>query len=403
MVSKYDYHKRELGENYFNPRPKKRNKLARTFAFLFFFLFLVALFVYVFPEVEITIVPKTEKIVNDFEVKVDGNIGAPDLTNNKLPAVTIGAEDALEKTFPTTGEKNIGEKAEGTVVFYNQTGLAQTLTTNSSLSADGGRIFYLQNNIEIPKAEVSPEGTIVYGTISAKVVAKEGGEDGNIGPGRIILIDLPFNKQSKIYGEIKENFVGGSNKKIKVVSEDDIKNAEKSLTDELYPKLKEQLLAKIDEGQKIDDKLIKYQILSVEKAVELEEEVAEFTMKARGLAEALTWDETQINDMVSKKLEEKETDGKKVIASSQDVLRIEPKEFDIDKKTAELSVHAENQISMPVEIEKLKDQLKGMSETEARRFLLSHGNIKDVRFKFNYSITNKVPSNGNRIIINLSL
>ena len=161
---------------------------------------------------------------------------------------------------------------------------------------------------------------------------------------------MPFNKQSKIYGEIKENFVGGSNKKIKVVSEDDIKNAEKSLTDELYPKLKE-LLAKIDEGQKIDDKLIKYQILSVEKAVELEEEVAEFTMKARGLAEALTWDENQINDIVSKKLEEKETDGKKVIASSQDVLRIEPKEFDIDKKTAELSVHAENQISMPVEIE----------------------------------------------------
>ncbi|NMB47880.1 hypothetical protein GYA13_00330 [Candidatus Kuenenbacteria bacterium] len=403
MISKYDYHKRDLGGNYYGTKPKKKNRLARSFAFLVFFLLIVALFIYVFPEVEVTIVPKTEKISNDFEVVVDGGLGEADLEHYKLPGITVTAEDALEKTFPATGEKNVGEKAKGKVVFYNQTGLEQTLSTSNSLASEGGQIFYLQNNVTIPKAEVSEEGTIVYGTATAEVIAKEGGEAGNIAPGRLALIDLPFSKQSKIYGEVKEKLIGGSNKTIKVVSEDDLKNAEKKLAEELNPKLKEQLASKLDDGEKIDDRLIEYRAVGVEKTVELQEEVSEFTVKLKGQAEALAWDENKIREILAAKLKENQQDGKQLVESSQDVFQIETKEVDLEKRTAKLAIHAENQISMPIETEKLKDELKGMSETEARRFLLDKGNIKDVRFKFNYSITNKIPDNGNRIVIKVGL
>src|SRR3989338_8126916 len=403
MVSKYDYRKRELGDNYYGAKPKKKNKLARSFGLLVFFAFLAALFIYVFPEVEITIVPKTEKITNDFEVIIDGSLEENDLEHNKLSAVAVTAEDGLEKIFPTTGEKNVGERAVGAVVIYNQTGLVQPLTTNNSLSSDEGQIFYLQNNIEVPKAEVSAEGTIVYGMITAKVIAKEGGEAGNISPGRLTIIDLLFNKQSKIYGEAKEKFSGGSDKTINVVSEDDLKNAEKVLSDKLHPKLKEQLLSKLGDGQEVTDKMIKYQNMKIEKTVELEEEVNEFTVKLYGRAETIAWDEDKIREILNTKLAGYQKDGKQVVASSQDVFKVEVKEFDLDKMTAKLAVRAENQISMPVEADKIRDELKGLSETEARRSLLSKGNIKDVRFKFNYSITNKIPQNGNRIMIKVGL
>ncbi len=403
MISKYDYHKRELGESYYGAKPKKKNRLARSFAFLVFFLFVVAMFIYVFPEVEVTILPKTEKITNDFEVTIDGDLTEADLSKNKLPGITVTAEDALEKTFPATGEKNVGEKAEGVVIFYNQTGLEQSLNTTNSLSSESGQIFYLKNNITIPKAEVSAEGTIVYGTVTAGVVAKEGGETGNIAPGRLSLIDLPFSKQNKIYGEVKEKFAGGSNKTIKVVSEEDLKNAEAKLTEELNPKLKEQLLSKLGESQKIDDRMIKYQTLGMEKTVELQEEVSEFTVKLKGQAEALAWDEGKIKEILNSKLAESQKDGKQLVESSQDVFKIEAQEVDLEKRIAKLGVHTENQISMPIDTEKLKDELKGLSETDARRFLLTKGNIKDARFKFNYSITNKIPNNGNRITIKVGL
>ncbi|HOZ36545.1 MAG TPA: hypothetical protein PLR18_01815 [bacterium] len=403
MISKYDYHKRELGGSYYGAKPKKKNRLARSFAFLIFFLLVVALFIYVFPEVEVTIVPKTEKISNDFEVTVDGGLSEADLERYRLPGIIVTAEDALEKIFPATGEKNVGEKAKGRVVFYNQTGLEQTLGPSNSLSSEGGQIFYLQSNVTIPKAEVSEEGTIVYGTATAEIIAKEGGEAGNIAPGRLALIDLPFSKQSKIYGEVKEKLTGGSNKTIKVVSEEDLKKAEQKLNDELNPKLKEQLASKLNAGEKMDDRLIKYQAVGLEKTVELQEEVNEFTVKLKGQAEALAWDESKIREILEKKLEDNQQGGKQLVTSSQDVFQVETKEVSLEKRTAKLSIHAENQISMPIEEEKLKDELKGMSETEARRFLLDKGNIKDVRFKFNYSITNKIPDNGNRIVIEVGL
>jgi hypothetical protein len=254
-----------------------------------------------------------------------------------------------------------------------------------------------------PKAEVSAEGAIVYGMVTVSIIAKEGGEAGNVGAGRVALIDLPFSKQNKIYGEIKEKLTGGNNKNIKVVSENDLKNAEKELSNILYPKLKEQLVSKLTEDQRVDDRMIKYETLGVEKTVELEEEVSEFTMKLKGQAEALVWDEAMIQSILNDKLALSQKDGKQLVDSSQDVFRVGVKEVDIEKKTAELAVYAENQISVPVDTEKLKDELKGMGETEARRFMLSRGDIKDVRFKFNYSITNKIPNNGNRIIIKLVL
>ncbi len=65
---------------------------------------------------------------------------------------------------------------------------------------------------EIPKAEVSAEGTIVYGTLVAQVEAKEAGEEGNINPGRLTIIDLAFSKQNKIYGEVKTRLEGGTSK-----------------------------------------------------------------------------------------------------------------------------------------------------------------------------------------------
>jgi len=77
-------------------------------------------------------------------------------------------------------------------------------------------------------------------------------------------------------------------------------------------------------------------------------------------------------------------------------------EFDVNKGTAKLKIHARNQISLPLDLSALKDELKGKTEYEARRLLLSKDNIKDARFKFRYSITSKIPQNGNRINIILS-
>jgi hypothetical protein len=92
-----------------------------------------------------------------------------------------------------------------------------------------------------------------------------------------------------------------------------------------------------------------------------------------------------------------------LITTSQDVFRIEIEDFNLDKGTANLKIYTKNQISLPIDTAALKNELKGLTEFEARRLLLDKPNIKDVRFKFRYSITSKIPENGNRINIKLNI
>jgi hypothetical protein len=403
MVGKYDYHNRGLVESYYDQRPKKKkSRLGRVLFFLIVFAFIIALFIYVFPEVEVTIVPKTETVQKDFEVTVKAGATTEEAVNNVFPAELITEEERMEKVFKTTGEKNIGEKAKGEVVFFNQTGLTQPLTTENKLVTDKGIVFYVEKNIDVPKAEVSAEGNIVYGSATVNIVAGEAGEEGNIEPGRLTIIDLPFSKQNKIYGEVKTRLAGGTSKMIKVVSEDDLKKAEEEMKTEIVPKLKDKITSRLGEEYTLNDKLMEYNLVSVEKTVELEEEIEEFKMAVTFNAKALVWREDLVRQMVKDKIEKESGAGKKLIETSKDIFEIEVTDFNLAENTAKLKIHTENQISMPIDTEKIKDEIKGLTEFEARRLLLSKDNIKDVRFKFNYSIMSKIPDNGNRIIVKLS-
>ena len=82
-MTRYDYHQKSIGGEYYGARPKrKRSKIWRVFLLCLFFAFLAALFVYVFPEVEVTVVPKTEAVENDFEVMINVGLTKEDLANN---------------------------------------------------------------------------------------------------------------------------------------------------------------------------------------------------------------------------------------------------------------------------------------------------------------------------------
>jgi len=401
-MGKYDYHKRAIGDHYYGTRSKKKSRVWRIFIFCLFFTLLLALFLYVFPEVEVTIVPKTEAKINDLNIIVDANFTKDDLANNKVLGKIITAEDSLSKTFNATGQKNMGDKAQGEIVLYNQTGLVQPLTTENSLVSDGGIIFFLTESTEIPKAEVSAEGTIIYGTSVMRIVAKEAGEAGNINPGRLTIIDLPFSKQNKIYAEVKTMLTSGTSKIIKVVSEDDLEKAEENIKKSLEPNLKKRIKDRLTEMQVLYDGLVKFDVVSVEKAVELEEEIENFTIKVIMKAEALIWDESEVRRAIINKIESEIGKDKRIVTTSRDVFEVGVESFDLEKATANLKIHAENQVSMPIDINEIKDKLRGLTESSSRRLLLERIDIKDVYFKFNYSITNKIPNNGNRINVKLN-
>lgn len=403
-MARYDYHSRNIGDGYYASRPaKKKNRLARAFFLLIIFAGISGLFIYVFPEVEVTLVPETETVEHDFDVRLDANLAANDLLNNKIKGQIIRTEDWLKKEFPTSGEKNVGEKANGPAVFFNQTGLEQALTKDNSLVTDDGVVFYVKQDVVIPKAEVSAEGNVVYGNIQADIIAKEAGEEGNVAAGRLTITDLPFSKQNKIYGEIKTKLTGGTSQVIKVVSADDLKNAEENIKTELEPRLKRKLQDGLGPAVEMKDELTVFEVTGVEKTVELEEQIEKFEIKVSASAKALVWDVEEVKNFILKKIEAEIASDKKMIKTSADIFEVKVEEFNVEQGSAKLKIHTRNQISMPIEMNALRDEIKGMTEFEARRFLLDKQNIRDVRFKFRYSIMSKIPKNANRINIRLNI
>ncbi len=402
-MSRYDYHHKTIGDSQYKIAPKKRkNRLIRSLFFLIIFVFIIALFVYVFPEVDVIIVPETEAIENNFDININIKTDKVDYKKNIFPAKIIEIKDSLKKTFITTGKKNIGEKAEGQVVFFNQTGLVQPITTENQLVTDNGIIFHVKHDVEIPKAEVSAEGNIIYGNITVPIVAVEAGEEGNVSPGRLTITDLVFSKQNKIYGEIQNKLTGGTSEVIQVVSEEDLKKAEEQLINELKPKLRRQVENSLASGQVLNNELFEYSVVNVEHAVELEEEIKEFDMKVVLSAKALVWDKNQVKQMILDKITSTLPKNKKIVETSRDIFNVEVTEANLEEGVAILKINTLNQVSLPIDTENLKNELKGLKEYEARRLLLTKNNIKDVRFKFRYSLTSKIPQNGNRINILLN-
>ncbi len=403
-MSRYDYHRRSLGDGPYGAQAKKNgSSLKRTLFLLLVFIFVISLFIYVFPEVDVILVPATQKVENNFDLTLSSRVKKADLENGLAPARKVEVSDSLEKEFPATGEKNVGEKASGEAVFYNQTGLNQPLTPQNDLVTESGQVFHVKTNIVIPKAEVSPEGDIVYGNITVPIVAAEAGSKGNVGPVRLTIIDLPFIKQSKIYGQVKDKLSGGTDKTVKVVSADDLENAQRKLEEELKPKLRQSLKEKLNQGEVLDEKLARYTDLKTDKIVELGEETETFKMKLSLKLEALVWNKEEIKRLVQEKIAAGLEGGKRIVPSSGDVFEAKVAEVDWDKGQAKLKIHSVNQVTLPVDLEALKQKIKGLKEYEARRLLLAEPSIRDVRFKFHYSLTSRIPKNSNRINIKLAV
>ncbi len=403
-MSRYDYHRRTLVDGPYGAQAKKSgSSLKRTLFLLLLFIFVISLFIYVFPEVDVILVPATQKVENNFDLTLSSRVKKADLENGLAPARKVEVSDSLEEEFLATGEKNVGEKASGEAVFYNQTGLNQPLTPQNDLVTESGQVFHVKASIVIPKAEVSPEGDIVYGTIAVPVVATEAGSQGNIGPVRLTIIDLPFIKQSKIYGQVKDKLGGGTDKTVKVVSADDLENAQRKLEGELKPKLRQFLKDKLNQGEVLDEKLARYTDLKTDKIVELGEETETFKMKLSLKLEALVWNKEEIKRLVQEKIAAGLEGDKRIIPSSVDVFEAKVAEVDWDKGQAKLKIHSINQVTLPVDLEGLKQKIKGLKEYEARRLLLAEPSIRDVRFKFHYSLTSRIPKNSNRINIKLAV
>ncbi|MGE5392565.1 MAG: hypothetical protein ACM3NH_02380, partial [Candidatus Saccharibacteria bacterium] len=161
-----------------------------------YFVFAVAVLVLavfalsvILPKAEITVYARSEAVTRDVEITVDKNANTVDGSRMVIPGQIVNRELSDTKTFQTTGQKQVGTKASGTVQIYNFTKNLLTLkASTTTLVINGKKYFFTKDATAIrPTARIGngADQEVDTGTLTSPipVVAETPGDSFNLAAG----------------------------------------------------------------------------------------------------------------------------------------------------------------------------------------------------------------------------
>ncbi len=188
--------------------------------------------------VEVRVYPKFE------DVNIDATFtSAAEPEAGQLGHELLTLEETAQRTTTASGEEEVSEQAEGTIIIYNEYSTSpQRLIKNTRFESPEGLIFKIPESVEVPGYTENESGEIVPGTLTTEVFAESPGEQYNIGPTRFSIPGLEGTDQYEaMYATSDTSFSGGYEGPRFIVAEDTLANIRTELRDELRQRLLERL------------------------------------------------------------------------------------------------------------------------------------------------------------------
>ena len=333
------------------------------------------------PTTEIIISPKTEKVSFDLMVVGSKDISHLDESLNKIPLQELRIEKTKSKKFMASGEKQLNEKARGMVTIYNEySSSPQTLVATTRFESSEGKTFRITEKIIVPGAKIE-EGKIVPSTIEVEILADQPGADYNIGPTNFTIPGFKGTaKYAGFYAKSKTSMTGGSIEKIKIVLAEDLEEAKENLTEELKNEVKGALQEQIPADFKLVEGGLKEEITEIS-TVEEGSQVDDFTIEMKAVARALLFKEEDLKKIVDLNLISNISENKIPLSETQQIKRYEST-IDWTAEEVAFSLGIEEEVAWQIDIQTLKKDLAGQTETDVRRYLASRPEIKTAKVTF---------------------
>jgi hypothetical protein len=203
-----------------------------------FFIFALS---FLFSKAEVVISPKIQ------EVTLNETFSASkEPSDNGLFFDLVVISDEESRSLSASGEKDVAEKATGTIVIYNNySSAAQTLAIDTRLEGSNGKIYKTEKKVIVPGK--SSSGTA--GSVEVKIYASEPGSEYNSGPLDFNIVGFKgTDKYAKFYGRSKGPISGGFKGKLPDVSAADKESAISDLKITLQEKLFQKATEQIPSG-----------------------------------------------------------------------------------------------------------------------------------------------------------
>jgi len=372
--------KGQKGSNFILVSSRNKKLLKSVVSFFAFSVSLVFLALFLaYPKAEIRITP--ESFSNDSEInfQVSKNISIVSYEQKIVPGVVFSKDFKHEKIFETKSFVQTGTKSKGKIRIFNRQTTQQVLIATTRFQTSSGLIFRIETMASIPPSKIM-DGKIVPGEIVVSAYSDKEGEEYNVKAGeKLNVTAFSQSMRELVYGEVAEDFTGGTTTKIMQVSESEINDAKSITTDELVQnslkEFKNQLLLE-NNGFVFPEKLYWYDNVSSEVSVYANQQVKDYTVKSKARIYIMGFKESDIVDLAS-------TLAANTIKEDEIVTNIIVKDFVVDSLDpnsylAKVKGNVSIMVVSKLDPDYVKRSIAGKTKLEARKILLSMKEIKNI-------------------------
>ena len=225
--------------------------------------------------------------------------------------------------------------------------------------------------------------------------ADKSGRENEIAPSKFSIPGLALDKQKVIYAT-SENFMVGGIRKIGVLGDSDLNNAQKELLAEMQ-KTAEEKLAKLH-----SDLTAVYKVLNnnIESDKKVGEEVNNFSLTGKLELVAFFYDKNEIKNLINKELEKKVVGNSEILSFNDSEPTLNFETYDVSSTIAVVSAAGSGLVSINPESPELAKQIFfGKDKDEVRRYLLSLDHIQEVDVKFSPAWVGTVPALSDHVTV----
>ena len=381
--------------------PKKKTvfSLKKEFIFLFILIFLGVLMLYFqLQKAEIKITPEAQLLNSTKTITIDLNVKNIDSSLSVIPGKLISGEFSLSQEFPSSGKKQ--KKAEGVIRVYNAHSVTgQVLLANTRFVSAEGKLFRTPSRVVIPGGREA-KGKLEPGFIDIKVIADRPGSDSNIGPSTFSIPGFAgTSKYTTFYGKSFSPMSGGG--ELSAVAQEDLRTAEKNLTEKALKESKEALKSQISSDSVFVDETLSQEVIEATTSAKAEQEISVFDFRVKVKSRNFLFLKSDLENLVKDSAISQTDEGKKLWPDS---LKINFRRESIDFQSGRmvLNVKIESKIYSEIETDSLKKAISGKSLAETEILLKNQPQIKDFKIKLGPFWAKKVPENIRRIKIDIN-
>jgi len=214
-----------------------------------------------------------------------------------IKVATQGAD--LSQTSPTSGSREVGEKAKGDIMIYSFDDKPRSISKNTVLTSEN-LTFLTSQDIQVASAsEAFVGGNLVKqpGKTKVEVVAQDIGQSYNLEKGKRLKVgDLT---EAIYFGQVDASLSGGNKKTVKTVARADIDNLKDALLEKVTSS-EATLMKNDDSNLKPLMNLTEVELTNVQSSKEIGEEADKITLSAKGEITYYLYNESEMKQVLIK-------------------------------------------------------------------------------------------------------